>query len=264
MLKDSHASKRRGVVGDVAKVNPHLTSPRSLEAATTPSSHSLLEASKYCKACDTTKPLSAFSANRQSKDGKRFYCRVCISEQNSKRARRFQTEGPTIHRSVKRCPQCEQDKDVNAFYNVKRTPDGLSSYCKLCQNTRQRVWASAHKEQKRVAWRKYANEHKDALKERQRRWRIKNGKATEYWRKRNARVRQAEINDFTNIQWQALLQAHDYACANCQVKEDLTADHMVPLVRGDHTLENMIPLCRSCNATKGTKTLLEFVLRRAA
>ena len=38
-----------------------------------------------------------------------------------------------------------------------------------------------------------------------------------------------------------------------------TGDHVIPLAKGGHwTVENFIPLCRECNASKGTRDLLEW------
>ncbi len=38
-----------------------------------------------------------------------------------------------------------------------------------------------------------------------------------------------------------------------------TGDHVIPLVKGGpQSVENFIPLCRECNASKGTRDLLEW------
>jgi hypothetical protein len=69
-------------------------------------------------------------------------------------------------------------------------------------------------------------------------------------------------NDFTVSQWQEILEAFNRCCAYCnQPYVRLEIEHMVPLVRqGQHTASNIVPACRSCNAKKGTKTLLEFLM----
>ena len=55
-------------------------------------------------------------------------------------------------------------------------------------------------------------------------------------------------------------------CAYCGWKlsdEDYTADHIIPRSRGgNNAIENLLPSCRSCNSSKGMKTLEEFRLWR--
>lgn len=50
-----------------------------------------------------------------------------------------------------------------------------------------------------------------------------------------------------------------YRCINCNSHKDLAADHIHPESKGgETTLDNLQTLCRSCNSSKGTKTMEEW------
>lgn len=56
-----------------------------------------------------------------------------------------------------------------------------------------------------------------------------------------------------------VLERDKYRCINCDTHKDLCVDHIQPESRGgDNTLSNLQTLCRSCNSSKGTKTMQEW------
>jgi hypothetical protein len=49
-----------------------------------------------------------------------------------------------------------------------------------------------------------------------------------------------------------VFERDNYLCIACGSHEDLTVDHIKPLIRGgDNSLENLQTLCRPCNSRKG-------------
>ncbi|MEW6129607.1 MAG: HNH endonuclease [Acidobacteriota bacterium] len=65
---------------------------------------------------------------------------------------------------------------------------------------------------------------------------------------------------FTWEEWEAVLKAHNYACARCgatdSLYERLQIDHIIPLqCGGTNTADNLQPLCPSCNNWKRTKAI---------
>lgn len=63
--------------------------------------------------------------------------------------------------------------------------------------------------------------------------------------------------------WRALrleiFERDEHACQYCGDGNDLTCDHIVPLVRGGtNDPENLVTACRSCNSSKGDKLLTEW------
>lgn len=66
----------------------------------------------------------------------------------------------------------------------------------------------------------------------------------------------------TNAEWQSLIDVWENKCAYCEVFVDNpTQDHIVPLIKGgQHTMDNILPACTSCNLSKGSKDLGEFLV----
>jgi len=96
---------------------------------------------------------------------------------------------------------------------------------------------------------------------RQKRWSAKNrDKCREYSRRYRARKVGATILPVN----EAAIYARDgYRCVYCGAQEDLTLDHIVPLSKGGtHSEDNLVVACRSCNASKGNRSLLEWLLSR--
>lgn len=60
----------------------------------------------------------------------------------------------------------------------------------------------------------------------------------------------------TAAEWLDVLSRHNGKCLSCGSTDDITMDHIIPVKRGGpNTKDNVQPLCRSCNSSKGTKTI---------
>ena len=73
--------------------------------------------------------------------------------------------------------------------------------------------------------------------------------------KRRVRMQNAEV---LLVLPKELKRLYKQPCAYCGSKWKVTADHIIPIVRGGrHSVGNLQPLCLSCNASKGSKTIME-------
>lgn len=55
-----------------------------------------------------------------------------------------------------------------------------------------------------------------------------------------------------------ILERDSYTCQHCGATEDLTIDHIVPVVKGGQTVkDNLRVLCQMCNSRKGTRESVE-------
>ena len=144
-----------------------------------------------------------------------------------------------------------------------------------------RAWCAANPEKKRAAntaWREanpdhprdpeaarvYSAEWYQRNKERRAAtaatWRRENPERQSEYRKRRRARRLGSEPDLTLEQWLEVLEEFDYKCAYCSADGDLEQDHVWPVSRGGrHTKDNMAPACRSCNASKGSKLLAEWL-----
>ena len=137
----------------------------------------------------------------------------------------------------------------------------------------------------------FYNEHKDAIRERQKKYRKENKdyvnkvarassqkwrdanieKYRAYglaWSKRNpekaalfASRRRAQkkncVGIITEKEWKDLLEKYNHMCLRCGRNDvPLTLDHIIPIAnQGSNTIDNAQPLCRSCNSHKRIKTI---------
>lgn len=155
---------------------------------------------------------------------------------------------------------------------------------------RKRRWRERNQERDRLYQQEYHRHNTEREVERKRRWREENAdREREYhqdWYSKNRdailvqqresygarlddnrlrKIRAAEkrrsltVGDLTTEEWQEILDEFDHRCAYCQTQGALAMEHLTPISRGGrHTRSNVVPACKSCNSSKGAKTLLEF------
>ena len=65
------------------------------------------------------------------------------------------------------------------------------------------------------------------------------------------------------IIYKDLKRIYQEPCFNCGNTENQSLDHRIPLSRGgEHKIGNMMTLCQSCNASKSSKTIMEWKLAK--
>lgn len=242
---------------------------------------------KRCSKCKAMKPPEQFSTDRSRSDGLHPYCKTCVRKNSRAYTSR---EKPAPVSDMRTCTKCLEDKPLDEFYKDTSRSDGYAKICKTCKRQTVRDYALANPEKIRadkLAWKKtpagkaceqrYYNNNRDDINARERQryaddpqkilsrihaWRIKNPDKAQAIidrgnTKRQERLANAPINDFTHTDWLLMLAAFNYRCAYCsRTNSRLERDHIIPLSKGGaHTASNIVPACRSCNAKKGTKTI---------
>jgi 5-methylcytosine-specific restriction endonuclease McrA len=200
---------------------------------------------------------------------------------------------------TKCCTGCNIVKTVDLFYREKAGHRSKCKACEVVRGkqyyldnkeavkAKRAIYQKAHLAEQYVhnqAWRKrnvekvreagrrqYANniEHRKKVKNE---WRNKNAelvkgylekyrvqhlpKMAEKAHKRRVRVRGNGVYLVTEKELNRLYKS---PCVNCGTKERITADHIIPVIRGGkHSIGNLQPLCLSCNASKNSKTMVEW------
>ncbi len=157
------------------------------------------------------------------------------------------------------CTKCGEVKDGNNPYR-----------CKSCTREYDRQYREKNKEKIKGNWTdwykrniekssirvgEWRKKNKEKANKHWREWRTKNGKNAEYDNARRARERNAE-GRYTASEFTALCEKYENKCLKCGEEKKLTADHVVPLIAGgSNGIDNIQPLCKSCNSSKGTKTI---------
>lgn len=101
-------------------------------------------------------------------------------------------------------------------------------------------------------------------------WRAANPERVRELVRRNGQRRRARLLDscspgVTSAQWRSICEAHGFCCAYCGAEDKLTIDHVVPISRGGlDAPDNVVPACKSCNSSKGAKTLDEWLRMKTA
>lgn len=89
---------------------------------------------KWCRRCDTIKPLDAFAQNRAARDGLQGQCRICAAAAyRAKRVAAGAVVAPlAVPAGQKFCRTCGTTKQHAEWSTNRRASDGLQTRCKAC------------------------------------------------------------------------------------------------------------------------------------
>lgn len=179
-------------------------------------------------------------------------------------------------RNGKPCPKCNGEK---WYKNGK---------CAKCHKERDRKWRESNPGKGQAASLSWYHQNKarsHANKRRRRKNNSTNGvdnassrkryslnpekglESNRRWRRANPEKAAAQTNrrrtrkteaggSYAAEEWKALCEQYDNCCACCGKKKKLEFDHVIPVSKGGSSdISNGQPLCRSCNASKGDKTI---------
>jgi hypothetical protein len=95
---------------------------------------------KWCRRCDTVKPLDEFPRHRGTRDGRQTYCRDCFADlYRARRAREGHITRPAgVPPGYKFCRGCQQVRPLTAYTPRDAAPDGYQFRCRDCMSRRDR------------------------------------------------------------------------------------------------------------------------------
>jgi 5-methylcytosine-specific restriction endonuclease McrA len=165
-----------------------------------------------------------------------------------------------------RCQTCKVEKNLTEFSKNKNNENGHCKACKACENLRSK------KRYQKVGWKMRQQMADQRVREYDKRIEIeRRSRAKNIHRiraskilsqaKRKKRLSECKIYLISD---KDLKRLYTDQCYNCGSKENQSIDHRVPISRnGDHGIGNMMTLCKSCNASKKDRTIMEWKLSKA-
>lgn len=180
---------------------------------------------KRCSVCKNWKHYTDFAINRAAPDALSYFCRDCRSEIHARR----------MADPVKQS-QC-RDAARN-WLDRKKSDDEYMQRRRAAANQ----WHVENKDRRKAWFKDWSKSSKSY------RARVKINKI-----KRRDRVK-ANGGIFTVQEWISICNKYGNICLWCRDAKPLTADHVIPLVKGGSSgIENIQPLCAVCNSRKHDK-----------
>jgi 5-methylcytosine-specific restriction endonuclease McrA len=191
---------------------------------------------KVCGKCKVEKPFELFSKLAKSKDGLQPRCKQCVAEYDKK----IRLAEPERHAARVRA---WREKNQDHVREMKR------------------AWARARVEEKRVYDRARYEENNEAIRKRASEWAASHPEKMRQYKQRY-RTRKQE-NGIYVVRQSFISRLYNSPCAYCGSRENISADHIIPIVRGGtHSEGNLQPLCRSCNSSKHDKLWIEWMFEK--
>lgn len=164
-----------------------------------------------------------------------------------------------MNNDSKICKDCKLSKPLEEYsqsFNKKYQRYYYQSICKPCSSLRSIKWW--HKNKDKVKARKSSPHYKAVASISHKRWAQLN---PELINAKNHRYLANKNNAKTFYIRESFLQRlYKSVCVACGSKENIVADHIIPLSRGgDNSEGNLQPLCHSCNCSKKNKTMSEWI-----
>lgn len=107
--------------------------------------------------------------------------------------------------------------------------------------------------------------NRDKVRARRRRWYWANHEKAKAISRRASAKRRARLAGVVIglVNRERIFKRDAYQCVYCGSTENLTLDHIIPLVGGgSHTELNLVTACRHCNDSKGAKELIIWLAQR--
>jgi len=214
-----------------------------------------------CSRCNKEKPFHSKTFCRScygfelTKD-KRVDCTVC-GKKNAKYGGKNICSSCVVTRSKIKNNTPERKKIRAEKEKARRAALGEIYRSKERERNRRR------KDQKTGYNKKWQKDNKEYLANYRKKYRNEiNPNGVKAWEE-NRRAYKKGSGYVSKKEWEDILQKYNHSCFYCKrTGIPLEQEHKIPLSRGGkHEAGNVVPACRSCNASKYTKTDEEFMAK---
>ena len=197
--------------------------------------------SKKCSRCLETKPLTEFSVNKSSPDGRHSLCKPCKTEsRSSPSAERIEAERNRSKRYYQ-----ENKARITELRKARYAKDKEATLAK------NREWRDKHLEQHRAQCRQWAKDNPVAMRA--------------IIARRRAKILEVG-GSYSKYDVARLMETQGKECACCSVDLDSAGyhvDHIHPISRGgSNSPDNLQLLCPTCNRRKSNKLPAEWIESR--
>ena len=195
---------------------------------------------KVCTSCNKETPLDLMGKDKGSKDGYNIYCKSCVKAKSQK----IRDLNPEQNRMwqfayAQKNRKSKSEKDLKRYYSKKEEI--------LIKN---------------AEYRKMNHESKLEIERASRARNIYKVRASSILSQAKRKKRLSECKIYT-ISDKDLNRLYTDKCYNCDSTENQSIDHRIPISRnGEHGIGNLMTLCRSCNASKKDKTIMEWKISK--
>ena len=163
---------------------------------------------------------------------------------------------------MKVCAKCKESKELSEFSKNRSKKDGLSSYCKICDNKRTKDYQDRNKEEvlrkHRERYQRKKIENPKYLKQKYLKELENVGKRFMYYKK-NAKSRNLEF-ELSQDQFENITSRMCFYCNEFSQGRDFCGVDRIDSNEG-YVLENCIPCCKFCNYAKRINSQ-EFFLKK--
>ena len=195
---------------------------------------------KVCTSCNKETPLDLMGKDKGSKDGYNIYCKACIRTR-SQNTRDLNPEQNRLWQFAyaQKNRKSKSEKDLKRYYSKKEEI--------LIKN---------------AEYRKMNHERRLEIEKESRAKNINRVRASKILSQAKRKKRLSECKVY-HISDKDLDRLYSDKCYNCDSTENQSIDHRIPISRnGEHGIGNLMTLCRSCNASKKDKTIMEWKLSK--
>jgi 5-methylcytosine-specific restriction endonuclease McrA len=171
---------------------------------------------------------------------------------------------------LRECIRCNKLLDLNMFRKIGRDSRWYTNKCKICLNKEKRARRLKNIDEENKKQREYRSKNKEKTKIWARNTYLNNHDKHRIRQKNRDYIRKSKdcnIGFFTKDEWENRLIEFNFSCAycyrnECELNKKLTIDHIIPISKGGlNIIENIVPSCFSCNSSKGSKDVDEYLVR---